>query len=640
MSETPTPPSGEMDYGRRIQTLSKIFELTTELLHVEDMAIFHKRIAETVKEQFGFGRVSISVADPAQGVFTDHSMAGYSPESEREIREAISAFEFGEVLKDIREDCKVSKIAYYVPVEKQESPVEDFVGVRDPEAAIKPRASPSSWHDLDLLYFPLYDRRGNMIGYMQVDYPIDNKIPTKQTIEEIELFAAIAAVGLENASMYRRSLLLLQENEMKTERILRILELIQSVLRIDDLDVVLQKVSDAMASTFGFRKAGVSLFSENSDRVTVHSLSGYSKEEEEAVRKSSILKHKVLEDIREEFRVTRYGYFIPGETQGAGADFVFVEDPKKVAKPRATPDTWHELDLLYFGMVDREGKMVGYIQLDYPLDSKIPTKETMETMEAFANIATIAIENSTVFKDLNNAKDQVRMYLDLLTHDVGNLANPVNAYLEIVLGTTSLTPIQHKYISSAQEASRSMIHLIRNVRRSAQMLESAEVELVPSNLTKSVQQAAMEAKSAFLAKKVNIRMNLPSQDVWVVADTFLDEVIYNILTNSIKYDEHEEIVIDVELKPAELEGKRYIQLKIIDRGIGIPDDLKEKVFSRDFRKLPRPDRLAPHKAKGAGMGLSIVKALVNRYGGRIWVENRVYDDYTRGCVFNLLLQTP
>ena len=640
MSEAPSPPVGEMDYNRRIKTLSKIFELTTELLHVEDMGIFHKRIAEAVREQFGFGRVSISVADPAQGVFTDHAMAGYSPEEETEIRAAISAFEFDEVLKDFREDCKISKIAFYVPAEKQASPVSDFVGVRDLDAAVKGRASPETWHDLDLLYFALYDRRGNMIGYMQADYPLDNKIPTRQTIEEVELFAAIAAVGLENASMYKRSLLLLQENEVKTERILRILELIQSVLRIDDLDIVLQKVSDAMASTFGFRKAGVSLFSENSDHVTVHSLTGYSKEEEEAVRRSNILKHKVLEDFREEFRVTRYGYFIPGETQGAGADFVFVEDPTRVAKPRQTSETWHELDLLYFGMIDREGRMLGYIQLDYPLDNKIPTKETMETMEAFANIATIAIENSTIFKDLNNAKDQVRMYLDLLTHDVGNLANPVNAYLEIVIGTTSLTPIQHKYISSAQEASRSMIHLIRNVRRSAQMLETAEVELVPSNLTKSLQQAAAEAKSAFLAKKVNVRMNVPTQDVWVIADTFLDEVIYNLLTNSIKYDEHEEIIIDVDLKPAELEGKHYIQLRIIDRGIGIPDDLKEKVFSREFRKLPRPERPTPQKAKGAGMGLSIVKGLMNRYGGRIWVENRVYDDYTRGSVFNLLFQTP
>jgi signal transduction histidine kinase len=40
------------------------------------------------------------------------------------------------------------------------------------------------------------------------------------------------------------------------------------------------------------------------------------------------------------------------------------------------------------------------------------------------------------------------------------------------------------------------------------------------------------------------------------------------------------------------------------------------------------------------MGLSIVKGLMDRYHGKIWVENRVYDDYSRGSVFNLLLPTP
>jgi signal transduction histidine kinase len=264
----------------------------------------------------------------------------------------------------------------------------------------------------------------------------------------------------------------------------------------------------------------------------------------------------------------------------------------------------------------------------------------MEAMEAFASIATIAIENSAMFKDIGVAKDQVKVYLDLLSHDVGNLVNPVNAYLEIVLGTTTLTPVQFKYLSSALEANRSMLHIIRNVRRSAQMLETTGVELVPMNLAKSVRQTAAEAKTAFLGKKVNVRLNLPEQDEWVVADSFLDDVVYNLLTNSIKYDDHEEVLIDVETKVVEFEGKNYINLRITDRGVGIPDDLKVKVFSKDFRKTVRGDRPLSQKSKGAGMGLSIVKALMDRYKGKVWIENRVYEDSSRGSIFNLLLPLP
>lgn len=624
----------------RAESLSRIFELTKELMRVEDVSAFLRRTAETVRELFGFDRVSIATMDEIRGVFTDHALAGYPEEAEQEVVNSPRAFEIGEVLEDFRDDCRVSKIAYYVPVEKQRGGVEEFVAIKDPGAALKPRASPDSWHELDLLYFALYNRHGSMIGFLQVDYPVDGRIPSRETVEEIELFASIAAVAIENSEAYKRSLLLLRENEVKTDRLVKILDLIQSVLRIDDLDLVLQKVSDAMAFTFGFRKTGVSLFTEDSEKVTVHSLTGYSQAEADEIYRSAILKDKVMEDFREEFRVTRTGFFIPGEVQGNGSEFVFMENPERAALTRSSPESWHELDLLYFAMYDREGTMLGYIQLDYPLDNRIPAKETMEAMEAFASIATIAIENSKVFDDLTRAKDQVKMYLDLLTHDVGNLVNPVNAYLEIVLGTTALNDTQYKYVSSAQEAAKSIQHIIRNVRRSAQMLETSESELVPTNLTKAIQQATMEANSAFLGKKISIRHSMPAQDVWVVADDFLTEVLYNLITNSIKYDEHDEVAIDVELKDVGFEGRDWVNVRVVDRGVGIPDDLKDKVFSKDYRKLARLDKPILQKARGAGMGLSIVKALVDRYGGKIWVENRVYDDSTRGSVFNFLLKRP
>ena len=640
MTAAPSLPSDTADLSeRRMRSLSRTFELTIGLLHVEKINVFLQRIAEDVREIFGFKLVSVSILDDEKGVFTDHALAGYTPEQMKEVRSDPEAYSRDGILSDFRDDCRISKVAYFVPVEKHKSPAGSFVAVMDKDAAARPRESPDAWHELDLLYFALLNRQGDVIGYMQADYPVDGNIPSRQTVEEMELFAGIAAVGIENSKMYKRSVDLLEENEVKTGRIMRLLELVQSVLRIEDLDVVLQKVSDVMAATFDFRKAGVSLFTEGSEKVMVHSLTGYTPEEKTAVKASTIWRDKILEDFKEEFRVTKTGYFIPGETQGDGSEFVFVESPDKVLAPRKSPDSWHELDLLYFALYDREGKMLGYIQLDYPADNKIPVKETMEAMEAFATIAAIAIENSSMFKDTNLAQEQVKMYLDLLSHDVGNLVNPVNAYLEIVLGTTALTPVQYKYLSSALEASRSMLHIIRNVRRSAQLLETKSIELVPVNLSRSLAQASTEAKAAFLGKKVNIRLNLPPQDIWVVADNFLDEAIYNLLTNSIKYDEHEEVVIDVEARPAELEGKHYINVRVIDRGIGIPDDIKGKVFSRDFRRI-RPERPMVQKPRGAGMGLSIVKGLMDRYHGKIWVENRVYEDSSRGSVFNLLLRTP
>jgi signal transduction histidine kinase len=97
------------------------------------------------------------------------------------------------------------------------------------------------------------------------------------------------------------------------------------------------------------------------------------------------------------------------------------------------------------------------------------------------------------------------------------------------------------------------------------------------------------------------------------------------------------IDIDVELAFADFEGRSYAKVTVTDRGIGIPDEFKDRVFTREFKKLVRPDRLILQKSRGAGMGLSLVKSLVERYGGKIWVENRVYDDPSRGSAFSFIV---
>ena len=623
-----------------MMSLSRIYELTTGLLDIEDVSTLLRRIADSVRELFGFEKVSISILHPELGAFTDHAMAGYTPEEEAEVHKSRDKFEIGDILADFREDCRISRIGYYIPVEKQKSDVDEFVAVRDREAAMAPRKSPDAWHELDLLYFSLYDRKGAMVGYLQVDYPADGKIPSLETVEEIELFATIAAVGIESSGLFMKTLELLQENEMKTERMARILDLIKSVLRIDEVDVVLRKIAETLAMTFGFRKATVSIFSPGSDRVVVHALTGYTKDEEEKVRNSIILKSKILEDFKEEFRVTKTGYFVPAEHQKNPSDFVFMERPEQATKKREGPDAYHELDLLYFGVYDRDGRMIGYIQPDYPQNGKIPTKEAMESMEAFASVASTAIENSALYAEMTEAEKQTKMYLDLLTHDVGNFIGPVNAYLELLLGTTPLTEKQQKYLSSALEAIRSTAHLIRNVKRSAQMMDQDKVEIVPVNLTKSIRQTAIDAKASAVNRRVDMRLKLPERDIWVMADSLMDEVFYNLFTNAIKYDEHEEAIVEVELEVVEVEGRRSAKVRVADHGIGIPDELKDKVFTRGFKELIKPDRPVLQRARGAGMGLSLVKSLVDRYGGRIWLENRVYDDYTRGSVFTVLLPKP
>lgn len=68
---------------------------------------------------------------------------------------------------------------------------------------------------------------------------------------------------------------------------------------------------------------------------------------------------------------------------------------------------------------------------------------------------------------------------------------------------------------------------------------------------------------------------------------------------------------------------------IDDNGPGVPDDMKEMIFNR----LSRGDT----KAKGSGLGLYLVKSLVESYSGRVWVEDRVKGNHTQGARFVVML---
>lgn len=95
------------------------------------------------------------------------------------------------------------------------------------------------------------------------------------------------------------------------------------------------------------------------------------------------------------------------------------------------------------------------------------------------------------------------------------------------------------------------------------------------------------------------------------------------------YQELEEIV-KIKVSEEFIDNTNYIRIEFVDNGIGISDEKKQLVFERGNRELKG--------SKGMGLGLSIVKKILNSYQGKIWVENRVKDDFSKGTNVVLLLQ--
>ena len=97
----------------------------------------------------------------------------------------------------------------------------------------------------------------------------------------------------------------------------------------------------------------------------------------------------------------------------------------------------------------------------------------------------------------------------------------------------------------------------------------------------------------------------------------------NLIENGIKYTEEGSVKISCR------KNRRYIEINVLDTGIGIPEESKERIFERFYRV----DKGRSRKAGGTGLGLSIVKHIVFLYDGKLWVESKI----GKGSKFVILL---
>jgi signal transduction histidine kinase len=95
------------------------------------------------------------------------------------------------------------------------------------------------------------------------------------------------------------------------------------------------------------------------------------------------------------------------------------------------------------------------------------------------------------------------------------------------------------------------------------------------------------------------------------------------------HNEHLIIKVLIRLSDLYKHGQNYLKIEFIDNGIGISDGMKKNLFE--------PKKFEGMEGKGMGIGLTIVKMIIESYKGKIWVENAVPGDHSKGSNFVLLI---
>jgi PAS domain S-box-containing protein len=224
---------------------------------------------------------------------------------------------------------------------------------------------------------------------------------------------------------------------------------------------------------------------------------------------------------------------------------------------------------------------------------------------------------------LMEAKQQAELYLDLMGHDINNMNQIALGYLEMAEKTCDARTAS--VIAKALEMIHSITALIGNLRK-IQRIRGGAYELERIDLGELLSRVVDEY-SMMPGRNVHIACDIIAHGE-VLANPLLKDVFSNIVGNAIK---HSSGSLEVRVKVASVvrNERTFYEVAVEDNGPGIPDEAREKIFDRLERGRTG--------ARGHGLGLYLVRTLVEGFHGRVWVEDRIAGDYSQGCRFVVLL---
>jgi signal transduction histidine kinase len=255
----------------------------------------------------------------------------------------------------------------------------------------------------------------------------------------------------------------------------------------------------------------------------------------------------------------------------------------------------------------------------------------VETLTSLGAQAAVAIENARLVGDLRNAYERLDELDKLKSDFIAIASHELRTPLGLIMLYAAM--LQEQVGDAGEQQLDAVMRAAMRLRRiietmlNLRYLETGEMVLSPSrfNLRTEVTEACADYESLVETGGVSLTTDLPSDDVFIDADQEKVRVVLdNLLSNAVKFTPsggHVRIVLSQH--PGE------VQLVVADSGVGIPAEDLGRVFDRFYQVEDHMTR----RHGGMGLGLSIVKGLVELHGGQVSVESVL----GRGSRFVVLL---
>jgi PAS domain S-box-containing protein len=462
----------------------------------------------------------------------------------------------------------------------------------------------------------------------------------KEDIKMLEILASHAATAISNLS---------RNEKLKTisERLTNLMRNSTKIMNAKNMHRRLNVIANAILK-FGWRRAVISLREENLEGTELVT-AGLTKQERKLLLKRKAAGHVWRERLGPKFERFKIGefYYLPwtdswireyvhGVPPGTSFDdaTTYTGVPSRLSLEEMVD--WHPQDMIYAPLRTPEGRIVGILSMDDPVDGRKPTRESLTPLELFLHQAAITIENAQLIESLKKARKQLEDYTDQLEQKVeertselrksqeqllkaqrlavmGELAGMVGHDLRNPL--TSIAGAQYylKKRSGLETDGRTkeMLELIgKNIEYSNKIINDLldysreiELEIAEHTLKSIVKESLNLVEIPRNVEVVDLTENKPKikVDVDKVKRAFV-----NIIKNAIEAMPRGGRLT---IKSKRLNGD--VELKFSDTGAGMTKETQEKLWTPLFTT----------KAKGMGFGLPICRRFIEAHGGSISIKS-------------------
>jgi two-component system CheB/CheR fusion protein len=392
------------------------------------------------------------------------------------------------------------------------------------------------------------------------------------------------------------------------DTMVRLHELVGRLLKSPDLSAALQEVLDAAIDIT------------NADMGSIQLL------DPSAMTLSIAAQHGFRDDHLDHFRIQMIGDGSAASRALESRERVIVRDVEE--GPRYAPHAKVAASASYRGMqasplLSHQGKILGVLSTHYARAYQ-PSERDLRILDLYARQAAEFIERvqrddslREKTKLLEQEDERKEFFLATLGHELRNplaaLANAMKVIQEGSGDPDELHPMMAAQIEQLKLLINDLLEIARVTRGTITLRKSR------TDLVRVVGAAAQSVKSSVQSKSQNLDLLTPESLLVVADETRMQQILVNLMSNASKFTPahgHIEVVV------ARRNDQAFLSVR--DEGCGLASADQEKIFEPFVQKDPRRG--------GLGIGLALVKRLVELHGGSIAVESEGID---RGATFTI-----